>query len=142
MKVTTINIKLADVVKSFSPFSFTVGDLGAFPNLNRPNIIWTGVQDINHKLVELHKAVNQGMAQAGFPVEKRKYTPHLTIGRINRKTPRDNRILIGSEVGRANVGILGTVDATEIILYRSILKHTGAEHIPLKEFYFRGDLSK
>ena len=74
------------------------------------------------------------MTQIGFPAEKRKFAPHLTIGRVNRRTSRDDRAFIGSEVDRTPVGLLGTVEVSDMVFYRSILKHTGAEHIPLAKF--------
>ena len=128
---------LSEIVEKFHAFTFKVENLGTFPNPRRPNIIWAGVVDIDHKLADLHKAVNEGMAQIGFTIEKRKFTPHLTIGRVNRRTTRDDRAFIGSEVGRTSVGLLGTVEVSDIVFYRSILKHTGAEHIPLATFPLR-----
>ena len=125
---------LSDIVKTFPVFTFTVENLGTFPNPRRPNIIWAGVADRDHKLANLHKAVNEGMAQIGFPTEKRKFTPHLTIGRVNRRTSRDDRVFIGSEVERIDVGVLGTVEVSALVFYRSILKHSGAEHIPITKF--------
>jgi 2'-5' RNA ligase len=92
------------------------------------------VEDKDNKLTRLHAAVNEGMAQIGFPMEKRKFTPHLTIGRVRRRVSRDDRALIGSEVDQSAVGVLGTVEVSEIVFFRSILKHTGAEHYPLAKF--------
>lgn len=133
-RVTQVAQVLSDITKPFPPFHFTVENLGTFPNSQRPNIIWTGVSDRGHKLTDLYTAVNGGMAQIGFPSEKRKFTPHLTIGRVNRRTSRNDRARIGNEVARTEVGSLGTVEVSEVIFYRSILKHTGAEHIPLAIF--------
>ena len=136
-QIAEINQVLSEIVKTFPAFTFTVENLGTFPNPRRPNIIWAGVADKDHKLADLHKAVNEGMTLIGFPAEKRKFTPHLTIGRVNRRTSRDDRAFIGSEVDRTSVGLLGTVEVSNIVFYRSILKHTGAEHFPLAKFPLR-----
>jgi 2'-5' RNA ligase len=133
-RVAHINQALAEISERVSTFTFTVENLGTFPDSRRPNVIWAGVNDRDQKLANLHKAVNDGMAQLGFPPENRKFSPHLTIGRVNRRASRDDRAIIGNEVVRASVGLLGTVDVSEIVFFRSILKHTGAEHIPLKRF--------
>jgi 2'-5' RNA ligase len=133
-QIEGINQALATAVKTYGTFTFTVADLGAFPNLRRPNVIWVGVQDVEHKLAGLYSTVCESMEQIGFPAERRRFTPHLTIGRINRRTSRDDRTRIGNEVSRATVGLLGTVEASEIVFYRSILKHTGAEHFILEKF--------
>lgn len=133
-RVTPINQLLSAIVEPVTTFEFTVEDLGTFPNPRRPNVIWVGVKDKNHELADLHKAVNVGMDRIGFPAEKRKFTPHLTIGRLNRRTSHDDRIAIGEEVTRTPVELLGTVIVSEVVLYRSVLKHTGAEHTPLAKF--------
>jgi 2'-5' RNA ligase len=129
-----INQALAATVKTYGTFTFTVADLGTFPNRRRPNVIWVGVKDDEHKLAGLYRAVCKSMAQISFPAESRRFTPHLTIGRVNRRTSRDDRTQIGDEVSRTSVGVLGIIEVSEIVFYRSILKPTGAEHFILEKF--------
>jgi len=136
-RIAQINQVLSEIAEPYPAFGFTVENLGTFPNFQRPNVIWVGVGDRDHKLADLHRAINGGMARIGFSPETRKLTPHLTIGRVNRRTSRDDRTAIGGEVARASVGLLGTVEVSEVVFYRSILKHTGAEHTPLARFPLR-----
>ena len=136
-RIAQISQVLSAIVEPHPTFTFTVENLGTFPNPRRPNVIWAGVRDTEHKLADLVSAINAGMALSGFPPESRKFTPHLTIGRVNRRTSREDSAAIGLEVGRAAVGLLGTVAVTEMVFYRSILKNTGAEHTPLARFPFR-----
>jgi 2'-5' RNA ligase len=133
-RVPQINQVLAEITASIITFTFTVEDLGAFPNTRRPNVIWVGIGKDNKALEDLHRAVNTGMEGIGFPAEKRKFTPHLTLGRINRRTSREDRAAIGDVISRDSVGLLGTVQVTELVLFQSILKPTGAEHYPLAKF--------
>ena len=133
-RIAQINQVLSLIAEPYPAFTLTVENLGTFPNPKRPNVIWAGVKESEHKLADLVKAVNAGMAQSGFPPEQRKFTPHLTIGRVNRRTSREDSAAIGAEVARAAVGLLGTVAVTEMVLYRSILKNTGAEHTPLARY--------
>ena len=132
-----INQVLSAIVETIPAFEFTVEGLGTFPNPRRPNVIWVGVRDQTRKLSDLHTAVNAEMDHIGFPAERRKFTPHLTIGRVNRRTSRDDRTAIGKEVIRTPEGLLGTVEVSEVVFYRSVLKHTGAEHTPLAKFPLR-----
>jgi 2'-5' RNA ligase len=133
-----IKHELSEIAKTYPIFTFGVENLGTFPNSRRPNIIWAGVSDRDQKLAGLHRKVNESMAKIGFPAETRRFTPHLTIGRVNRRTSRDDRMVIGSEVERASVGFLGNVEVSNIVFYRSILKSSGAEHIPLAKFQLFG----
>jgi 2'-5' RNA ligase len=132
--VAQVKQVLSEMTVSIPVFNFTVENLGTFPNQSRPNVIWIGVGNSKGKLNDLHKAVNEGMARIGLPVEKRAFTPHLTIGRVNRRVSREDRAIIGLEVTKLSVGSLGTVEVSEVVLYRSTLKHSGAEHIVLAKF--------
>ncbi len=66
-----------------SPFSLTVGGLGAFPNFRRPRVLWVGVGGEGMPaLHQLQSRVEDTLEKQGFPREERRYSPHLTVGRI------------------------------------------------------------
>ncbi|MDF1513165.1 MAG: RNA 2',3'-cyclic phosphodiesterase [Anaerolineae bacterium] len=133
-QIPQVSDTMKPLIETVHTFNCNVENLGTFPNTKRPNVIWAGIQDSEMQLTALHALVNQGMSDCGFSAETRKFTPHLTIGRVNRRTPLSDRMLIGSEVMQYHVGILGSVEVTEVVFYKSILKPTGAEHIPRIRF--------
>jgi 2'-5' RNA ligase len=57
------------------PFTLTIGGFGAFGRL-----YWYGVQP-NGALSALQRQLCEKLESAGFPLEKREYRPHLTLGR-------------------------------------------------------------
>jgi 2'-5' RNA ligase len=127
---------LAAVARNVPAFSYQVRDLGAFPNLGRPRVVWVGVEDTEKHLALVHQAVNEALSKVGFTPETRRFSPHLTLGRVRRKASRADKRRIGDAVAAAreeNVD-LGEEPAQEIILFRSILKSTGAEYTPLARF--------
>jgi 2'-5' RNA ligase len=127
---------LAAVARNVPAFSYQVRDLGAFPNLGRPRVVWVGVEDTEKRLALVHQAVNEALSKVGFTPETRRFSPHLTLGRVRRKASRADKRRIGDAVAAAreeNVD-LGEEPAQEIILFRSILKSTGAEYTPLARF--------
>lgn len=64
-------------------FSLTVGGLGAFPNFRRPRVLWVGVQGDGYEyLLRLQQQIETELAEEGFEKEKRKFSPHLTVGRV------------------------------------------------------------
>ncbi|MCD6309842.1 MAG: RNA 2',3'-cyclic phosphodiesterase, partial [Candidatus Eremiobacteraeota bacterium] len=65
----------------FSPFTIEMEGTGGFPNIDRPRIIWYGIKN-NEYLMMLQQEVEKGLEKIGFPVESRKFKPHLTIGRL------------------------------------------------------------
>ena len=127
---------LAAVARNVPAFSYQVRDLGAFPNLGRPRVVWVGIKDTEKRLALVHQAVNEALSKVGFTPETRRFSPHLTLGRVRRKASPDDKRHIGDAVAAAkeeNVD-LGEEHAREIVLFRSILKSTGAEYTPLGRF--------
>ena len=133
-----IETALSIVARNVRPFVVTVAGLGAFPNANRPRVIWVGLEEPTGQLALLHRAVNEAMESVGFQPEKRPFSPHLTLGRIRRRTSRDDARAVGETVQQAEVGHLGDVAVARIIFFRSVLKSSGAEYTPLAEFEFKG----
>ena len=130
---------LGVVARHVSPFTFRVEGLGVFPNPRRPRVIWVGITDSNGRLALLHQAVNEALSQAGFRPEERAFNPHLTLGRVKRRAVLEEARAVGSAVLRAEVGGLGEASGTEMILFRSVLKSTGAEYTPLATFRLGGE---
>jgi 2'-5' RNA ligase len=76
---------LANIEKN--AFAIAFKGLGQFPPDGPATVLWAGVE-VNADLVELHKMVGTGLAEAiGFRPEARAYTPHVTLARINQPAP-------------------------------------------------------
>lgn len=110
-----------------------VGGLGAFPSWRRPRVVWVGLS--GDGLAELAASVEAAVARLGFEPERRPFTPHLTLGRVNslRGWPRLEEVLkahLGDDFGES------VIDA--VTIYRSTLQKGGAVYsrlwtIPLQE---------
>ena len=64
---------------SFSPFSLTFNRLGFFSR-DDGDIWWIGCED-NRELMTLHSTLHRELINKGFNLEKRRYKPHITLGR-------------------------------------------------------------
>lgn len=133
-KLPQIQAALATVARNAPPCAFTVGGLGCFPNLRRPRVIWVGVQEPTGRLAALQDAVEEAMAPFGYPPEGRGFTPHLTLGRVQKRASSGEAARIGEAVAAAPVSTLGQVSADHFALIRSVLQPTGAEYTTLAEF--------
>ncbi len=64
---------------SFAPFYLEIDRVGHFA---RPggDIYWAGVKP-EKELMAMQKALAESFAKGGFNLERRRYTPHITLGR-------------------------------------------------------------
>lgn len=138
-KLPEIKRALTDVAHHAPACTFTVEGLGCFPNPRRPRIVWVGVQEPTGRLEALQDAVAETMTHFGYSREKRAFTPHLTLGRVNRRASRSDAARVGEVVTGATVGLLAEVAAGRLALIRSLLKPSGAEYTTLEEFPLRGE---
>ncbi|MBI1883300.1 MAG: RNA 2',3'-cyclic phosphodiesterase [Chlamydiae bacterium] len=65
-----------------SSFEMEFTGLGAFPNLNRPSVIWIGLSKGGDALLKLAEILESKLENLGFEREKGAFSPHLTIGRV------------------------------------------------------------
>jgi 2'-5' RNA ligase len=68
--------------KRVAAFELDVRGAGAFPNAAKPHTIWLGAGDGAESMVQLHDAIEAELAKLGFREERRRFQPHLTIGRV------------------------------------------------------------
>lgn len=74
---------VAEVTGQQTAFSMSVETVGCFPNLRRPRVVWVGVGEGTQELCALHDALEQPLMDLGcYRREDRKYTPHITLGRV------------------------------------------------------------
>ena len=137
-KIPSIEQALAAVARNAPPCTFTVAGIGCFPNPRRPRVVWVGVQEPTGRLAALQDGIEEALASLGYEPEGRGFTPHLTLGRVNRRAARSDATRVGETVAGTQVGTLAEVPAASFALIRSLLKPTGAEYTTLKEFPLRG----
>jgi 2'-5' RNA ligase len=81
---TTQQEQLDDVMKKVcttrQSFSLTVTGLGTFDGKDSVRVLWLGLGGDTGHLHSLHEEIDKALAQIGFPWEKRRFRPHVTIG--------------------------------------------------------------
>lgn len=65
-------------------FALRTDRLGSFMP---PGIVWAGPSEPNGPLLALKEALDVGLGSAGFPVEARRFRPHVTLLRDARHKP-------------------------------------------------------
>jgi 2'-5' RNA ligase len=95
-------------------FQVRFGELGAFPNPRRARILWLGVTRGGERLSDVAAIAEDATCAAGFAAEGKRFTPHLTLSRID---PPQNIAELLAQKHRYEIEM--TVAA--LILYRSRL---------------------
>ena len=128
-----IKAALASVVPRHTQFRLTATDLGVFPNLNRPSVLWVGLQGEMTQLQALRDDVERVVAPLGFPTESRAFSPHLTLARLKEPSRAEVEALRDA-VRRDPVGLLGEIGVAEISLMQSELSPRGPRYTRLAQF--------
>jgi len=120
--------------EGLEPFSLELDLLGAFPNRERPRVIWAGSSSPPPKILQLYERLERELHSLGFPLEGKPYTPHVTLGRVKERD-------------RAKIGRLGerleriepfrfVAQAQGLTLMESSLNPRGAIYTPIFRLEF------
>lgn len=104
-------------------FELELGGVGAFPNINRPRTIWLGVTKGHDELLALHDAIDAALADLGFRSETRRFTPHLTIGRV--KQPSGASDELSQLIAQHDGFVAGKLPVDEVAIVSSKLERDG-----------------
>lgn len=125
-KLTSVREAATRAAAGVAPFEIEVAGSGCFPSARNPRVLWIGVAEIPPELSQLYDALEDELHRRGFPREPRKFSPHLTIGRLrapgNGPALAEELLLYGFESARFQV--------REIIVMRSDLSPKGSTYTP------------
>lgn len=128
-QINDISNKIFETCANVPQFKISITGTGFFPNAKRPKIVWVGCQEPSGTLTILQKAIDARLSEIGFERETRKFSPHLTIGRIK------NPLGIQDMVQKVETGKFdgGEFVVREIILMQSQLHPGGSIYTPLSK---------
>lgn len=132
-QIDEITLAMEEATQEVSPFQLRLRGAGAFPNMNRVQVLWVGVEGELDKLLELQKRVDDNTAQLGFPKENRAFSPHLTLGRVRNEAELAERQKLGKLLNATTFSSQQIIRVDAIYLIRSQLTRTGAIYTALKE---------
>ena len=120
---------------SAAPFTLTVDGVGHFDRRTRfgtsTRALWAKVPHTG-LLSELRMKVERACEDAGLGRETRRFTPHITLARLNRSSGP-----IGGWLSSFGDLRAGPWDVTEFVLYESHLGRTGSFYEPVTAFALR-----
>ncbi|MBI2856216.1 MAG: RNA 2',3'-cyclic phosphodiesterase [Chloroflexi bacterium] len=129
--VEPVSQAMGRCVASATPFDLSLRDLGAFPSLRDPRVVWVGLGGDLEPLLSLHAALESELEGLGFERERRPFNPHLTLGRMREGTPTPQRRRVGEALARVPGEVEGELPVREVNLIRSTLTPSGATYASL-----------
>jgi len=131
-KVPEVQSVLGKLAQDYTSFQLTLRGTGAFPPAPRiPRIIWIGIEE-NEPLLDLQSRVENELHKIRFSKDKRKFHPHLTLGRV--KNPQ-NILPVMNILDDHKQSGFGTMNVNRLTFFKSTLRPTGAEYSILSEFF-------
>jgi len=125
-RIASVSEAVARAANGIAPFELEVGGAGCFPSSRNPRVLSIGLPALPEALRQLYSRLETELACEGFLKEKRRFSPHLTIGRL--RTSQNASTL--AEALQATGFDHETFEAREIIVMRSDLKPTGSIYTP------------
>jgi 2'-5' RNA ligase len=131
--------KIADCVKKnvegAAPFMLNLGAPGAFPSISRPRVLFIDLGGDTERLCRLQEKIEFDLEGIGYPVEKRAFTPHLTLGRLKEVKRMEGLPAILEKIKDL---VAGGFAVENLVLYRSDLRPDGAVYTALETFPLGG----
>lgn len=116
-------------IAKYKKYSLKIVNVGAFPNIYRPRVIWTGIKD-NNITSNLIEELDEEFSKLGFKKEK-EYVPHITIGRVKDIKDKNE---ISNTLKVLKKQYHGKMNVKKIYLKSSKLTSDGPIYKNIKEF--------
>lgn len=131
--VANISLVVKNNVANMKALMLNVRNLGAFPSLNRPRVLWLGLDGDTDALISLQVEIDTGFQEYGFKKEERPFRPHLTLARIKEPRGLDG---LAEAVKKNEDYNAGSFTISGLTLFKSELRPTGAIYTKLSHFPF------
>jgi len=133
-EIVPISEIITGKTKSAETISLNVGGIGVFPKLGRPRVLWLGLNGDIGRLSILQEAIDIDLEAFGYKRERRKFSPHLTLGRV--KSFRGGIMNLSEVIKRGEDYRAGQFNSKGLTLFQSDLKPGGAVYTKLAYFPF------
>jgi 2'-5' RNA ligase len=96
--IDEIEKTMKESVKGIKPFNIQLKGTGVFPNQNYIKVIWIGIQN-GKQIISIAEKIDEKISKLGFEKEKRRFSPHLTIGRVRSAKNKDKLLQVIKKYG-------------------------------------------
>lgn len=132
-KAEEIKSVLCEIAKTTKPFETTLKDIGAFPKIESPRVIWAGLDKGVIESRALAAKIDDELSKIGFEKETRPFAAHLTVGRV--RSPK-NKEALKEKVLCYRSSVISPHIASSVVLFQSTLTPKGPIYTKLHESRF------
>jgi 2'-5' RNA ligase len=114
------------------PVDLILGSVGAFPTVEKPRVLWLGLDGDTGRLQTLQTSIAKQLGALGYQPDK-PFKPHITLGRVREHVTKDELAAISQalhQVGGQPVAPT-SFTAHEVSLMKSDLQPAGAVYTAL-----------
>jgi len=125
-RIDAIIRSMEEASRGITPFHLEVRELGVFPNLKRVQVAWVGVKGEVDTIQQLQQRIESGLVPLGFASESRRFTPHLTLARVNNRASPNERQRFGELIASSSFEAVHSIEVSAVSLIKSQLTREGA----------------
>ena len=114
---------------STEAFEVWLEGVGHFGTARRPNALWAGVR-ASPALAALKQRIDAAVARAGLPPDDRRFSPHVTVGRLSGSPIERVRRWLEQRGGF----LAGPIPVADVSLYRSHPSPSGSTYRVLSRY--------
>jgi len=131
-----INDEVLKVCKRYGPFNISLKSIGVFSNRRNPRVMWVGLEGDIERMSYFRDALQKRLKSFGVKEEKRRFNPHLTLGRF-RKSSKPSELL-DDLLSRYHDLASSVCTLEELVLFKSDLNPKGAVYTKLNTWPLLG----
>jgi 2'-5' RNA ligase len=137
-KAKEVTAALDGIARTVKPFDLTLKDIGAFPKIDFPKVLWAGLDKGALESQELASKVDEALSLIGFNKEERPFSAHLTIGRVRSSLNRAKLIeKMASSASNFQLSKISPHKVASVILFQSKLTPQGSIYTKFHESPFQ-----
>ncbi len=130
-ELKNVSFVLRERCRGFAPITSYLSEIGAFPDLRHPKIVWGALDDSKKEIQAIVEVLEGELAKFGLAKDEHPFKPHITLGRVKSTAHLINLI---QTIRQITFESKTKQTFEKIILYKSTLTPQGPIYEVLKEF--------
>ncbi|MFH1230668.1 MAG: RNA 2',3'-cyclic phosphodiesterase [Planctomycetota bacterium] len=112
-------------------FEMELRNIGAFPSVKKPRVIWIGCEDRTSALNKIYQTLESGFRAIGLQPDDKEFSAHITIARDKIPKPNNNFEALANKYANKSFGIQMVKQVT---LFQSTLTPNGPIYTNISDF--------